>query len=310
MSGFILQLFVLVALPAIFIVVLWRVREPDRARWILKVLYTGVFFAYLLTIGRWDLLTVHLRYVLVIAYVVAVAASARRYKALPTFASDERAPKWRPYVLPVALLVCFTAFLVSALRGYAYRDDPVELEFPLRDGWFYVGHGGSGTLVNYHHPIRAQQYALDIVGLNGFGTRARGALPKDLSKYAIFGMQVYSPCAGRVVAAVDGLPDHIPPATDKRNVAGNHVVIACQGALVVLAHLRSGSVDVQEGDEVDPQTVVGTVGNSGNTSEPHLHIHAVAEGSGDVLRGLGVPMLFDGRFLVRNSTVRGTASTE
>jgi hypothetical protein len=45
------------------------------------------------------------------------------------------------------------------------------------------------------------------------------------------------------------------------------------------------------------------MGNSGNTSEPHLHVRAVKTGSGPVLEGEGVPVLFDGRFPVRNGLI-------
>lgn len=72
---------------------------------------------------------------------------------------------------------------------------------------------------------------------------------------------------------------------------------------VVLAHMTEGSVAVGEGQEVEEGQFLGRVGNSGNTSEPHLHIHAVRTGSGSILEGEGVPVLFDGRFPVRNGLV-------
>lgn len=105
----------------------------------------------------------------------------------------------------------------------------------------------------------------------------------------------------------DGLGDLNPPATDRENLAGNHVVLRCAGTDpgvdVLLAHLRQGSVAVEPGTQVQVGQVVGRVGNTGNTSEPHLHVHAVRTGSGSVLTGEGVPIRFDGRFLVRNSLV-------
>ncbi len=53
---------------------------------------------------------------------------------------------------------------------------------------------------------------------------------------------------------------------------------------------------VREGD------VLGRVGNSGDTSQPHLHLHAERGGEpGEILNGEGVPMEIAGRFLVRNS---------
>jgi hypothetical protein len=84
------------------------------------------------------------------------------------------------------------------------------------------------------------------------------------------------------------------------------LVIACHGVEVVLAHLRSGSVAVAEGERVTVGDVLGRVGNSGNTTQPHLHIHAERGGlPGEILDGQGVPITFGGRFLVRNALFTG-----
>lgn len=107
------------------------------------------------------------------------------------------------------------------------------------------------------------------------------------------------------LGAADGLPDENAPHPDPENPAGNHVVVRCaqQGVDVLLAHVMNGSVAVKPGQSVEVGQFLGRVGNSGNSSEPHLHIHAVKTGSGSVLDGEGVPIRFDGRFLVRNSLV-------
>ena len=74
---------------------------------------------------------------------------------------------------------------------------------------------------------------------------------------------------------------------------------------MLLAHLQRGSVQVKAGDNVRTGQPIARVGNSGNLSEPHLHIHAVKAGSAaSLLAGEGLLMLFDGRFLVRNQVVR------
>lgn len=68
-------------------------------------------------------------------------------------------------------------------------------------------------------------------------------------------------------------------------------------AHIYLAHMQKGSVKLTSGDRVEVGETIGKVGNSGNTTEPHLHIHAEIDGE-------GVPILFDGKFLVRNSLVK------
>ena len=145
--------------------------------------------------------------------------------------------------------------------------------------------------------------ALDIVQLNAFGARADALFSADVHRYVIFGAPVHSPCDGVVANAVDGLPDQVPPDADPEHPAGNHVVISCRGSLVHLAHLGSGSVKVLPGAHVFAGQAIGRVGNSGNTSEPHLHVHAVAA-EVDGRKGEGKPILFDGLFPVRNSLLR------
>lgn len=60
--------------------------------------------------------------------------------------------------------------------------------------------------------------------------------------------------------------------------------------------MQEGTVVVKEGESIQKGKPIGLVGNSGNTSEPHLHIHAEKNGE-------GVPIHFNGRFLIKNSLV-------
>ena len=84
-------------------------------------------------------------------------------------------------------------------------------------------------------------------------------------------------------------------------MAGNHVLLRCKDADVLLGHFKPGSLKVALGNQVTVGQAVGVVGNSGNTSEPHLHIHAQQRGIlSEPLSGNPLPMRFAGRFLVRN----------
>lgn len=290
----------LLVLPGYFLYSLWRGRENSKFNWLLKVLYSGAFLLYVVLAGNWSWLSYYLRFVIPILFVLAVFISYQRVRHLPFFARS-RGWGWLSSASSLLALLVFSGFLAFTLRGYFYSDPPVQLVFPLQAGRYYVGQGGNSPVLNYHNVNQAQQYALDITELNAAGTRAWGLYPAKLERYVIFGATVRSPCDGTILEAVDGLPDNIPPATDLEHLAGNHVVITCQGVNVVLAHLQNGSVTVQTGETVTTGQPLGQVGNSGNTSEPHLHIHAVAEDSGDVLAGEGVPLLFESKFPVRNS---------
>src|SRR5690606_14579950 len=151
-------------------------------------------------------------------------------------------------------------------------------------------------MMNYHQAEPAQKYALDILKLNTLGTRASGLYPKKLKKYEIFEDDLYSPCNGKVVNMKNDLPDLTPPKSDPKNLEGNHIYLVCENhdATILLAHMKKGSIVVAEGEEVKTGQLLGKIGNSGNTSEPHLHIHAEKDGK-------GIPITFNDRFLVRNN---------
>ncbi|MBX5436674.1 MAG: M23 family metallopeptidase [Alicyclobacillaceae bacterium] len=205
-------------------------------------------------------------------------------------------------VMSLLFVLWFGGNALNAWRGRRCPDGSVQLSFPLRHGSYMVVQGGSTSSVNYHRRHPLQTYAMDVVKVNRWGRRCRGLFPSQVERYFIYGDPVYSPCAGQVVHAEGNIKDPPAPHTDHVNPAGNHVVIQSDGCRVVLAHPRCGSVRVAPGDRVLPGQIVGEVGNSGNSTEPHLHVHAEVYRD-DLKRYVGVPIRFNGRFFVRNSVV-------
>ena len=91
------------------------------------------------------------------------------------------------------------------------------------------------------------------------------------------------------------------PEMDADNKAGNYVAVDCGDFMVILAHLRQGKMAVVEGERLGVGDFLGEVGNSGNSSEPHLHIHAQRGlPQGSPLGGEPLWLTIDGRFLTRN----------
>lgn len=297
-------LLVHLVIPTAFLWLLGRSRLATKSEWLLRTLMVGALMVYLFLAGQWAWLSYYLRYGFLAGWVVTSWLAFRRTRRAPWFRRPPLPRAGRLLVETVALAMFGGFFLPLAVRGFRHPDEPVRLAFPLRDGTYFVGNGGTTAVLNPHVRVPTQRYALDIVQLNAFGSRARGLYPTDLRRYAIYGRSVHAPCSGTVTQVVDGLPDLIPPATDRRHPAGNFVAIACGSVTVVLAHLMPGSVRVRLGDSVTVGAPLGRVGNSGNTTEPHLHIHAVRGRPADPVRGGdGVPLAFDGRILVRNSLV-------
>lgn len=300
-------------IPLLFIVGLWRGRFKSKLFWLAGVLGFGAYIFYIFLAGAgWHLVSYYLRVAVVVAFLCVVYVSFRRISraGLPWWRRPGSLGGWASLSANVVFLAIFLTWsTVLATQGFAYGDlRAAELSFPLRGGVWHVVHGGNSPTLNYHNVDPAQRFALDVVKLNPAGTRASGVYPSDPERYAAFGEEIMGPCAGEVITAEDELPDSRPPETDREDIAGNHVVVRCRGVDpevdVLLAHMMEGSVAVEEGEEVEEGQLLGRVGNSGNTSEPHLHIHAVRSGSGEsVLEGEGVPLRFDGRFLVRNGLI-------
>jgi murein DD-endopeptidase MepM/ murein hydrolase activator NlpD len=104
------------------------------------------------------------------------------------------------------------------------------------------------------------------------------------------------------------MPDHDVPNEDLVNRLGNHVILRCGEAEIVFAHMRHGSIAIVAGQRVVVGDRLGEVGNSGASTEPHLHIHAqrpAAEGAPPI-SGDPLALRIDGRFLVRGDRLTAT----
>jgi hypothetical protein len=307
-----------VAVPAALLA--WLAAGPvaSRGAWLA---HAGLVATYLLAIALAGLWLAVPRWVLWLwagAYPVAALVGYGRTARQAWLPSSAAA--WIRFagVLAPALLLTGAAVATAWARGSA-AGPAVDLEFPLQGGTYLVANGGRTPLLNAHLGIPAsaaaryggQVHGLDLVRIDRLGRRARGLRPSDPAAYAIFGDTVRAPCNGVVIAALDGLEDLNPPAVDRYNMAGNHVVIACDARTwVFLAHLRQGSVAVRGGDTVWAGRPVGAVGNTGNSDEPHLHIHAQAPGTlENPMGGAPLPMRFHGRALARNDRIDARKGT-
>ena len=203
---------------------------------------------------------------------------------------------------------------VSATRAKPSVAVRLPADVPLRVGW-----GGDDLEVNYHAAYPDQRWAYDLTVDPSFTGSRR------LEDYGCWGVEVLAPAAGRVVKAHDGEPDETPGSVSNNFDApgGNRVVIGLPtGTYLEVAHLQRGSVSVKEGDGVEEGQVIGRCGNSGNTSEPHIHIHHQRQhpdfGEGILIEGLplyfrdhdGAPMpeggfqVVDGRAVPKGAVVQ------
>ncbi len=150
-------------------------------------------------------------------------------------------------------------------------------ELPFHGNWFTIW-GGTNALVNYHYDHETQRYAYDIVMKNK-GDSYKGDATKNESYYA-FGQPIVAAATGKVVLIVNDIKDNVPVGKmNDKHPAGNQVVIDHgNGEFSYYAHLQKGSITVKVGDEVHAGDSLGKCGDSGNSSEAHLHFQ-VSDGA-------------------------------
>jgi murein DD-endopeptidase MepM/ murein hydrolase activator NlpD len=181
--------------------------------------------------------------------------------------------------------------------------------FPLRGIW-YVGYGAS--FHTGHRWAIPEEFALDIakIGESGLSHKGDGTRFDD---YYAYGADVLAAADGRVIRTANDQPED-PSAMQRPNetqeayfarlqkeqgerlakgltaITGNYVMIDHGNEYSLYAHLQPGSVRVHVGDEVKAGDVIGKLGSSGNSTEPHLHFHVCDKPN--PLMCAGIPMNF------------------
>jgi murein DD-endopeptidase MepM/ murein hydrolase activator NlpD len=147
-----------------------------------------------------------------------------------------------------------------------------KLILPFKDEWTVIW-GGDTKELNYHVSHQAQKNAFDLVITDESGKSFRTDGRKNEDYYA-FGKELIAPCDGEVVLVVDGIKDNAPGVMNPTYVPGNTVIIKTEkGEYLLFAHFKQQSILVKQGQNVKQGQLLGLCGNSGNSSEPHLHFH-------------------------------------
>lgn len=144
-----------------------------------------------------------------------------------------------------------------------------EYSLPFKEEWFTYW-GGRNVLLNYHYAYESQRYAYDFFIAKENRTFAAEADAANGSYYA-FGQEVIAPADGVVVQVVNDVADNKPGTADETQPAGNYIIIDHDGEYSILAHFMEGSILVKQGQQVKRGETIGLCGNSGNSSEPHIH---------------------------------------
>jgi hypothetical protein len=180
--------------------------------------------------------------------------------------------------------------------------NPVLLGPPLIGKGYLAGDGCCDTIrhVRALLPLNgrfalAQRFAIDWEQLDDQNRLVKGDLSK-VENYTIFGKDVIAVADGTAVDTRNDLPEQ-PPGKLPDNLPidqadGNFVVLDIgNGAFALYAHMQPGSVKVARGAKVKYGDLLGKVGNTGNTSAPHLHFH-VMDGPSP-LQSNGIPYIIN-----------------
>src|SRR5262249_36945530 len=180
---------------------------------------------------------------------------------------------------------------------------PVLISPPLRGAEWLAANGPSNSSGHRRAlvPVNggahiAQRFAIDFVQLREDGRTFSGD-QKDNKNYRCYGADALAVADGTVVAIKDGIPENVPGVNSRavpitlETIGGNHIILDIGGSnYAFYAHLQPGSLKVKVGDKVRAGQVLGLVGNSGNSTEPHLHFHVA--NSNSPLGSEGVPYAY------------------
>ena len=174
-------------------------------------------------------------------------------------------------------------------------------------GKWYVFQGGGSPLVSHHYFAGSQRYALDLI------KAADGQFAQNpnarLEASATFNQPILAPISGKVIGIENSLEDNAIGKTNPGNPAGNHVILETnEGVYILLAHLKKGSIGIKLGEQLEAGAQIGLCGNSGNSSQPHLHIQAMTKKDLFSADNKAIPMLFEVskgsfRVLTRNDSL-------
>ncbi|RDU23627.1 M23 family metallopeptidase [Anaerosacchariphilus polymeriproducens] len=197
---------------------------------------------------------------LIVALVQVIALLVRKLK--------KKSLKWNLMLLIISLIGAYPITILLGISSITYptkadKKEEIAAVMPVKDGITFGG-------VNYktHAIWPSECYAYDIL------VEPYDIESNDLTKFGIYNADVVAPVSGTIIGLENSEEDILPNTDEFKSQLGNYVFIKIDrtGTFMILAHLEKNSIKVTVGDHITEGEYIGKVGNSGTTSEPHLHI--------------------------------------
>jgi hypothetical protein len=164
------------------------------------------------------------------------------------------------------------------------QDDPIVIQTPLHGKNWLAANAPSNTSAHRRamlpvngQPHIGQRYAIDWIQLGDDGKAFTGD-EHDNKSYHAWDQEIHAVADGKIVEVKDGIPENVPDSgklavqITNDTLPGNRIIQELsEGHYAAYAHLRPGTIKVKVGDTVHAGDVLAHLGNSGNSTEPHLH---------------------------------------
>jgi len=151
-----------------------------------------------------------------------------------------------------------------------------------------------------------ERFAFDFVVVDKEGRTHIGE-GKENKDYYAFGQPVLAPADGVVTDVITGVRDNTPGSMNPSFAGGNTIVLMhAEHEVSVLGHFQQGSIRVKCGDKVKRGQALGLCGNSGNSSEPHIHFHV--QNTPIIQDGTGLRCAFEETTVTRNGKTESRAT--
>lgn len=197
---------------------------------------------------------------------------------------------------------------------YLNYETKTNLKLPFDEAW-YISNGGRTHEDGVHHFITCgfgQRYAFDAVIKVDYKTHSGNGNQNE--DYYCFGKQLNTPADGIILEMENDIEDNLPGELNENTAVGNYVLIDhLNGEYSILAHFKKGTIVVSVGDTITQGQELGKAGNSGNSTEAHLHYHL--QNSPKLLNSSGLPASFknyytDGIYTDKGEPTKGQVVTQ